>query len=647
MTGFTAFTEIAGTAGDDKLTGTPGPDRIHGLSGQDMIGGLAGNDGLWGGAGRDLLLGQGNDDYLSGGSEADIANGGAGSDMAVGREGDDILLGGQGGDRLIGSQGDDHADGGGGDDRLNGGPGSDTLFGRRGSDRLIAGDGDDRLFGEGAPSLELVERFAGPPPDPNTDVFGQAFAIAGETLAVLPPGASEITLHDVSTGALLGSIQPPPGAGPFDYRTTLAAGTDRILVGEPGADIDGNDAGQAYLHDASGRFIATLESPEPSDSGRFGQETAVGSQAIAVAETDAIRFDVHVFDPETGAYRTSLDIPGSDDLQVDSISLAADDGLIAVGVNYLHAWELGYSGAVHVYDAETGALRQTLTIPTDQDYFAYDVAISGNRVAAGSPNEGGTGRAYLFNAGSGDLLRTIDHPAPDPGYVPILPGNFGSSVAITEDRIVIGDIQSSIAALSGAGSVFVFDAEGDDLLEILTETDPRGGNYFGDDVAAVGDAVVTSATNTQQGPTSGATGVTYLYRSEPENSGGADNLHGDAGDDELDGAGGCDLLYGGAGADVMRGGAGGDWISGDAGNDRLSGGSGNDGFVLRNDWGDDVISDFAQGDRVFFRDAGVTDLEGLDLDEVDGNAVLSHGGDSLTLQGIAAGDVQDDWMIFI
>lgn len=145
---------------------------------------------------------------------------------------------------------------------------------------------------------------------------------------------------------------------------------------------------------------------------------------------------------------------------------------------------------------------------------------------------------------------------------------------------------------------------------------------------------------------------------------GRDRLYGLGGDDRLDGGDGDDYLDGGAGRDVLLGGAGNDWIMGNAGADAMTGGAGADRFVftLAADLGNDV-TDFsrAQGDRIdvsLLLDrvgrgdaAGLADgavravqtAEGARIDVVaaDGSVLA----DVVTLQGVAAADVAQDWFV--
>lgn len=105
------FSELYGSAFDDRLTGDANANTIFGLDGADLISGAEG---------------------------ADILDGGAGNDTLNGREGNDTITGGTGVDRLNGNDGDDRLDGGadGSQDRLSGGLGTDEGFSHGGEDRL-------------------------------------------------------------------------------------------------------------------------------------------------------------------------------------------------------------------------------------------------------------------------------------------------------------------------------------------------------------------------------------------------------------------------------------------------------------------------------------------------------------------------------
>lgn len=141
---------------------------------------------------------------------------------------------------------------------------------------------------------------------------------------------------------------------------------------------------------------------------------------------------------------------------------------------------------------------------------------------------------------------------------------------------------------------------------------------------------------------------------------GDDVLAGGLGNDLLRGGFGNDRFFGGLGDDVLRGEAGNDSLNGDGGADTLDGGvgadllfgrAGLDTFVFAGGHGQDTIADFdAAGERIDLRAvASITDFADLSanhLSTVNGNAVISTGGGTITLAGIGVADLSADDFIF-
>lgn len=78
----------------------------------------------------------------------------------------------------------------------------------------------------------------------------------------------------------------------------------------------------------------------------------------------------------------------------------------------------------------------------------------------------------------------------------------------------------------------------------------------------------------------------------------ANYIIGSGQNDYIDGAAGADTLNGGAGKDTLVGGNGDDSLYGGKGNDNLTGGAGDDTFIYAKGDGKDVITDYAQGDKI-------------------------------------------------
>jgi Ca2+-binding RTX toxin-like protein len=127
-----------------------------------------------------------------------------------------------------------------------------------------------------------------------------------------------------------------------------------------------------------------------------------------------------------------------------------------------------------------------------------------------------------------------------------------------------------------------------------------------------------------------------------EGGNGNDLLGGTSGDDILRGGAGDDQLLGGYGDDVLEGGAGDDVLVGGGDNDRLTGGAGADTFahrsVLVNSYGGhDVITDFADGDKITFDYINVSKLNhsvaGMQAGRLD--VILWAGADSVQVENAA------------
>ena len=101
---------------------------------------------------------------------------------------------------------------------------------------------------------------------------------------------------------------------------------------------------------------------------------------------------------------------------------------------------------------------------------------------------------------------------------------------------------------------------------------------------------------------------------------------------------------GALGNDDLDGGNGKDTVNGGAGDDNLTGGNGPDLFVFNAGFGDDVITDFSNNDRIQFDDElFATPQDVLDASEqVGGDTVITLEDNTITMVGVTnlqAGDI--------
>lgn len=127
-------------------------------------------------------------------------------------------------------------------------------------------------------------------------------------------------------------------------------------------------------------------------------------------------------------------------------------------------------------------------------------------------------------------------------------------------------------------------------------------------------------------------------------SGGADNLIGGAGHDTIHGDGGNDRLNGGLGNDRLYAGTGADTLTGDAGADV---------FVFAASPGPSTaqVTDFrhAEGDKLDMRSLGIASFADVTANLTQngqGYAVIKAGGETVTLQGVAAATLVDSDFVF-
>ena len=121
---------------------------------------------------------------------------------------------------------------------------------------------------------------------------------------------------------------------------------------------------------------------------------------------------------------------------------------------------------------------------------------------------------------------------------------------------------------------------------------------------------------------------------------GDDVIYGNFGSDIMLGDDGADSLFGGQGDDTLSGGGGDDFINGNRGNDVWSGGAGADNFHFGP--GNNQITDFSfnEGDRI-----SGTSISQVSITDGVSGAIISNGVDTLSLTGVSASSVSDDYFI--
>ena len=247
------------------------------------------------------------------------------------------------------------------------------------------------------------------------DTFGHSVAVSGDTLVAGAPVPQAAYVY-VRNGA--GWIQQarltPSGGGPGErFGISIAVSGDRIAVG---ADRAGGEAGAVYVFVRSG--------------------TAWTQEA-----------------------RLTAGDPAAHDALGSSVSLDGDT--LLAGAPFKHHAALGAyaNGAAYVFMRDAGGWTQlaklTASGGANGDLFGFSVGVAGDSAVIGAPYASSAkGSAYVFTRGA----TTWSEQAQLASATAADGDEFGWSVALGDDRILVGAPFNGQLAEAACGGTFVFDA---------------------------------------------------------------------------------------------------------------------------------------------------------------------------------------------
>jgi len=380
----------------------------------------------------------------------------------------------------------------------------------------------------------------------NKDYFGSAVAISGNYAIVSATdeddaggaASGKAYIFNVTTGALLHTLDNPnpvdTSVGDQFGHSLSISGNYAIVSAYNEDDAGGSGSGKAYIYNVTtGALVHTLDNPNAYDTSAsdfFGFSVAIsGNYAIvgAYGEDDAGGFGsgkAYIFNVRTGALLHTLDNPNAYGTS------AGDQFGEAVAISGNYAIVSAYreddaggisSGKAYIFDVTTGDLVRTLDNPNAYgtsvgDQFGEAVAISGNYAIFGVQREddaGGStsGKAYIFNVATGALVHTLDNPN---AYDTSVSDSFGSSVGISGNYAIVGADPEDDAGGASSGKAYIFNVRTGALLHTLDNPNAYGtsaSDYFGISVAINGNyAIVGAYQEDDSGGTS--SGKAYIYK---------------------------------------------------------------------------------------------------------------------------------------
>ena len=369
---------------------------------------------------------------------------------------------------------------------------------------------------------QTQEAFLTPSTRSTSQIFGYTAAFDGQTAVI---GATfEVVLGRENAGAAYVYQQvsglwtqvakithSAPAANDF-LSGSIAVDGDYIFVGVDGDDTAaGVDAGSTLVYERIGgvwTLVTTLAPAEPQAGQRFGAAIAIaGERAVISAPLTAHSgFDfpgaVYVFDRIGGVWQQSAMLTAPDAAEFDSLgtALALDDTRIVVAGPFVDAGGINDSGAVYVFEAIAdggweAAPRLESPTPLADGEFGTDIAFSGGRLLIGEPNADSagvdrSGAAYVFELnGAWQHTATLTHP--EPGATDL----FGISVSLDGNTALVGAYLDGTVIGAGGGSAYRYTFDGTQWTnptELLPATQAQAGELFGWVVRMRGDrALIT------------------------------------------------------------------------------------------------------------------------------------------------------------
>ena len=373
------------------------------------------------------------------------------------------------------------------------------------------------------------------------DQFGCSVAISGSRVVVGAyaddagaTDAGSIYVYDVAsaTPAFPATLNnPAPAAGDFFGWSVAISGT-RVVVGAPWDDAVAGDAGSAYVYDLAGAtptFPITFNNTSSSYRLFFGASVAISGPRVVVGAYEnatgatigaAFVYDVTAATPTVPV--AALSNPGPPDNGDDwfGYSVAISNTSVVVGAPHDDAGTQD-AGSAYIYDiasATPTVPKATLNNPGPAagGAFGRSVAISGTRVVVGAKgdNTGASeaGSAYVYDLGSATPtvpVATLNNPGP------AVSDQFGSSVAISGTRVVVGALYDDTGA-DAAGSAYVYDlTSATPTVPVATHNNPGPAVYdnFGTSVAIDGTTIAIGAPLDDL--TVADKGAAYIYGPSP------------------------------------------------------------------------------------------------------------------------------------
>ncbi len=295
------------------------------------------------------------------------------------------------------------------------------------------------------------------------DLFGVSVAMGGDLGAIGASGddggAGSAYLFDLVAREQILKLTAGDGALDDAFGASVGVSAGLALVGAPGDDDNGGESGSAYVFDgATGQQLHKLLADDGQGGDGFGASVSLhaGLAVVGAPGDDDLGQDagaVYVFDATSGALLRKFTADDGGPLDEFGSGVSVRDATLVAGA----PGDAG-GGSAYLFDLNGG--RQIAKLEADSrgkgDRTGAAVGLSATTVVVGAPmSDGGGldgGAAYLFDSGSGEQLATLRARDASPG------ARMGASVAIGGVIATVGAPMDDERG-NDAGAAIAFDAD--------------------------------------------------------------------------------------------------------------------------------------------------------------------------------------------
>lgn len=344
--------------------------------------------------------------------------------------------------------------------------------------------------------------------------FGNSVAISGNNLAVGAYFDTRITANSegsaynfTRSGAVWNLTQKLRASDPAEndqFGTSVAISNTSIISGAKGKTSNGvNSVGAAYIFKTLGPTWQQESRKAASDGSafvQFGYRVAINGDTAVVSILSNTAGRAYVF-VRSGASWTQQQILTASDGGTGAFggSVGISGDTIVVGA-YSGDGAAGFSGAAYIFTRSGGVWTQQQKISAADgligDQFGYASDISGDTVIVGArQDDTGSasthGSAYIFTRSG----TTWSQQQKILGVDITVGDEFGHSVAISGNTVVVGAHYGDIGANSNQGSAYVFTRSGSTWTQQqkIAASDGGANSFFGESVDIDGETIIVGA----------------------------------------------------------------------------------------------------------------------------------------------------------